>query len=67
MGNIRGTQLKVIMEEKSRDYQKEVKNKLGRKCIIINKRTDKGVYNFLYTIADVIYLRSSDFFSPASW
>lgn len=61
MGNIRGTQLKVIMEEKSRDYQKKVKNKLGRKCIIINKRTDKSVYIFLYTIADVIYLRSSDF------
>lgn len=61
MGNIRGTQLKVIMEEKSRDYQKKVKNKLGRKCIIINKRTDKSVYIFLYTIADVIYLRRSDF------
>lgn len=47
--------------------KRKVKNKLGRKCIIINKRTDKSVYIFLYTIADVIYLRSSDFFSPASW
>lgn len=49
MGNIRGTQLKVIMEEKLRDYQKK------------KSRTDKSVYIFLYTIADVIYLRSSDF------
>lgn len=41
MGNIRGTQLKVIMEDKSRDYQKKNPQEQTQQKMYNNKQKNR--------------------------